>query len=466
MKSKNLLFKSSFIYIIGSFLTAGLAFLTTPIFTRILSVDDYGIVSIFTTWVNLMITIVGLETSSTISIAYVKFKNNEFNSYLSSILLLSTASFSIISFVVFVSRQWIIDSLDITPLLLIVLLIQAFFGYVQQFYNTYLIQAKKPMKSLILSVSFSILSTALSILLVILFKDNKYIGQIIGKAFVVFVYGLVTYILIIQKSKPKINMKYWKFCLRLSIPIIFHLLSATALSQADKIMIQQYVGNQEVGIYSFAYTIATVLSVLWQASNKAWVPWYFEQTKLNNTDLINAYAKQYLSIFSLATIGLMLIVPEITRLLGPINYQGGERITLLVMLGIYFNFLYSFLSNYEFYKEKTKWIATGTIAAALINIALNILLIPTLGSTGAAIATLVAYIMLFVFHSIIATRIEGYNIRYNMIIKNIIFTIIGFSTVNVVLESRLIRGFMILAIISFVFVKLKNNNINLKIKKL
>lgn len=466
MKSNGFLFKSAIIYTIGSFLTAGLAFLTTPIFTRMLTVEEYGIVAVFNTWVNIMIILVGLETSSTISIANIKFQKKKLNEYLSSILLLSTLSFFIIFVIILVFRSWIIELMDISFILLVILLFQSFFGYIQQFYNTYLIQTKNPKASLILSVSFSLISTLLAIIMVISFKENKYLGQIIGKAIVVVIYGVLTYFIIIKKSKPKFNKEYWSFCLPLSIPIIFHLLSATVLSQADRIMIQKYVGIEETGIYSFAYIIATVLSILWQASNKAWVPWYLEQTKLGNRRVINNYAKEYMVFFSCATLGLMLIAPEITQILGPASYQGGVRVTIIVMFGIYFNFLYSFLSNYEFYKEKTKWIAIGTVLSALVNFVLNIVFIPLWGSMGAAITTLISYIMLFIFHSIIATRMEGYNIYYSMILKNIFFTAVGFIFVNVVLESLLIRLSVIVMLFIFILYKVRIGYSQIKSKRM
>ena len=457
----NFLIKSAFIYMIGSFLSAGLAFLTTPIFTRILSVSEYGMVAIFITWVNIFIIIGGLETESTIPIANIKYNKIEFNSYLSSILLLSSLSFILFSLIIFIFSNAIVSMLGLSMLLLVILIFQSFFAYVQQFYNSYLIQTKKPLKSIILVASFSILSTLLSIAFVIFFRDDKYIGQILGKAIIVVIYGIVVYFIIIKKSKPKINLQYWKFCLTLSIPIIFHLLSATMLSQADRIMLQMYNGFSEAGIYSFAYIIATILAILWQATNKAWVPWYFEQTKNNNTSTINEFAREYVLLFSLATISLMLLVPEITMILGPNSYSGGEKITLIVMLGIYFNFLYSFFSNFEFYKEKTKWIAIGTIGAAIINILINLLLIPTMGIIGAAIATLISYIMLFVFHAIIATRLEGYNIKLSIIIKNIGLILISFSVILFIIDYPIIRGVVLVVIMVYIFIRYKDMLIKL-----
>lgn len=145
MKIKNSFLSSSIIYVFGSFLTSGLAFITTPIFTRLLTPEDYGITSVFATWVSVFTIFVGVQTSSTIATAHIHFKKEEFNQYLSSILFLSTVSFAIVGLICFVFKYQIASLLNLSIGLLIVLILQSFLGYVQQFYNTYLIQTKKPL---------------------------------------------------------------------------------------------------------------------------------------------------------------------------------------------------------------------------------------------------------------------------------------------------------------------------------
>ena len=155
MKNKNSFLSSSIIYILGSFLTSGLVFITTPIFTRLLTPEDYGITSVFATWVGVFTVFIGVQTSSTIAVAHIHYNKKEFNQYLSSILFLSTICFGIISSICFVFKYQIANLLNLSIGLLVILVLQSFLGYVQQFYNAYLIQTKKPLQSLIISVSYS-----------------------------------------------------------------------------------------------------------------------------------------------------------------------------------------------------------------------------------------------------------------------------------------------------------------------
>ena len=223
-----------------------------------------------------------------------------------------------------------------------------------------------------------------------------------------------------------------------------HLLSGLVLGQSDRVMLQSMSGNYEAGIYSFAYTIASVLSLLWNATNNAWVPWYYENTKVNNTKGINQLAKKYILLFSIGTCAIMLMTPEVMKILGPEEYWSAGRVIAMVVYGIYFNFLYTFAVNYEFYSQNTRWIAVGSICAAGVNVGLNLLLIPQFGGMGAAVATLISYFVLFVFHNIIATRLGGFNISKRLYLYGIGIVSVGFIVINLTYDLPVLRWIIIL----------------------
>jgi O-antigen/teichoic acid export membrane protein len=119
--------------------------------------------------------------------------------------------------------------------------------------------------------------------------------------------------------------------------------------------------------------------------------------------------------------GFILLAPEVYRVMAPQEYWSGISLIPLIALAYYFNFLYSFPANHEFYNQKTKLISIGTICAAIINIVLNFLFIPLYAGTGAAIATLISFVFLFIFHEIIARFIiRNYDYKFTMYFKGLI----------------------------------------------
>jgi O-antigen/teichoic acid export membrane protein len=208
--------------------------------------------------------------------------------------------------------------------------------------------------------------------------------------------------------------------------LILHGAGGLVLSQSDRVMLQRMSGESVAGIYSFAYSVALVISILWMSFNTTWVPFYYEYKKNDQKAQILLRAKNYIAIFSVLTMGFILLAPEIYRIMAPPEYWPGISLIPLIALAYYFNFLYSFPANYEFYNAKVKLIFIGTVCAAIINIVCNFVFIPLYAGIGAAIATLVSFVFLFIFHEIIARFIiKNYDYRFTMYLKGLFPVIIA-----------------------------------------
>jgi O-antigen/teichoic acid export membrane protein len=149
--------------------------------------------------------------------------------------------------------------------------------------------------------------------------------------------------------------------------------------------------------------------------NTTWVPFYYEYKKNNSTELILLRTKNYTIVFSIITMSFILLSPEVYKLMSPKEYWTGIKLVPLIAVSYYFIFLYSFPVSFEFYNEKTKQIAIGTICAAIINILCNFLFIPIYAEMGAAIATLISFILLFIFHEISSRfMIKNYENKFSI----------------------------------------------------
>ncbi|RHO57297.1 hypothetical protein DW091_13155 [Eubacterium sp. AM05-23] len=465
MKIKNSFLTSSIIYVFGSFLTSGLAFITTPIFTRLLTPEDYGITSVFAAWLNIFVNFIGMQTLVSIAPRYVHRNKTKFNEYISSILFLSTISFIVVLTISFIFKELLALLLNMTEFLVVVLVVQAFFSYVQQFYNTYLIQTGQATQSLIISLSYSVVTIVLSLFLIYNMNTDRYYGKILGNAIITCLLGIILFIIIMLKGKKYISKENWSYCLPLALPSVINSLSCLILNQSDRIMSQKILGDYEAGIYSFAYNIALVLLTLWNATNNAWVPWYFENTKKGNSIDINKFSKKYINIISVLCCLIMLLIPEAMKVLGPESYWSAGRLTAIIIIGIYFYYLSMFATNYELYKQNTRWIAIGTVAASIINIGLNLFLMPLIGNIGAAIATLISYFCLFIFHNILVKKFEGFNIERKNYFFGILIVVVCFVIFNITYNHVLIRGGIALILLCAIF--FKNKTILLeKLKKL
>jgi len=148
-----------------------------------------------------------------------------------------------------------------------------------------------------------------------------------------------------------------------------------------------------------------IISIIYISIEQAWLPWFFEQMEFKKIDNIRNYAKVYRDIFIAVYVVILMFSTEMVKILASESYWDGLNILPIIFLAYFFQFYYSFEVNVEFALKKTKLISVGTILSSLINIILNLILVPLFGYVAAAITTTISFFFLFVFHYLITTRI-------------------------------------------------------------
>ncbi|MDN5341367.1 MAG: hypothetical protein PWP28_242 [Oceanotoga sp.] len=392
-------------YTITNFFTKGIAFLTLPIFTRLLNTEDYGIVSLFTSWVGIFSVIISLDLMGSVGRGKTEFKE-KYDEYASSILFLSLIIFSIFLSLSFIFSDYLSKLIGLEKTLFYLMIFGSYFTFVLNFTLSKFRFEYKYKTTSIITILKALIAVGISIYLIIyVFDQNKYYGRIIGQMSPLFIVGIIFLFYILIKGKKLIDFKYWKFALSLSIPLIPHNISHIINSQFDRIVIDRYVGSAETGIYSFAYNLSMIVTVLLASTNTAWVPWFYE--KMEKLDYVNIKnkGKMFRDIFTIGFGLLLLLSPEIVKIMADESYWEGLIILPIVFLGIYFQFLYTFEVNVEFFLKKTSLISFGTMLSAGINVGLNFWLVPRFGYIAAAYTTLISYMFLFIFHYIFTTRV-------------------------------------------------------------
>lgn len=403
--------------IASTIILQGLTFFSGPVFSALLGTSNYGVASVYLTWVQVASTVFSLQAGSTIALARVNFPMEEQKKFQSSVLSLATiayVSFSIIT--IFVT--WLLSKVTSISLPMVVIgLLHGWGLYCVTFINTKFTYEFQASKNFVLSVLTSVLTIGISYLLIRQFPaENNYWGRIIGQSSVYTLLGFAIIFFVIRSGKTIFSKEYWRFTIPIALPTIFHLLANIVLNQSDRVMLQKMVDNSAAGIYALACTFGAVLSTVWSALNNSWVPFYYEYTRNQEIDEMKKHARNYMELFTVVAIGFVFLAREVFHLYARQSFWGGTDLIPLFSIGYYFVFLYSFPVNYEFYHKKTKTIAIGTGGAALCNIILNYFLIKVWGVQGAVIATAISHGLQFIFHHICAKRINrnAYPFRLKM----------------------------------------------------
>ena len=407
--------KSGIWYTISNFLVRSIGFITTPIFTRLLTKAQFGLYNNYTSWLAVLTILATMNLESTLISARYDFEDR-LDEYIISVLAFSTAS-SLVWCVLLnalygVLSPWLgLDRIYINCMIMYLIFIPAIhlFQAKERYYFGY-------KKTVAISMILSISTAALSVLLVMYMKDRLF-GRVIGMVIPTVLIGLVLYILLVRRGK-RVKTEYWKYALPICLPYIPHLLSLSLLNHMDRVMITKWCGAEDTAVYSLAYTCGAIITMLMTSLNGAYAPWLGHQLADENYSDIRHYSKIYVVGFFLMAVGVMLAGPEILMVLGGKHYAEAKFVITPIAMGCFCQFLYTMFVNVEQFKKKTVGMAVASVTAALVNLVLNALLIPSVGFLAAAYTTLAGYLVLLAIHMYLVYRLrmqKVYDYRFVLI---------------------------------------------------
>lgn len=405
MKRQN---RIAFFNILSTLILRGVSIFTAPLISRLLGDSDYGVVSIYTIWVGAVAIAFTLQTQGTIVNARIEYPENEQHKYQSSVMSLSLLVFLCCSALVLLFIRPVSELLRLHWVLVIMVLIQSFGNFCIGFLNNKFTYEFKAGKNFILSIGVALSTLALSVVLILLMpEEHKYMGRILSMVLINSGLGGVICVYILTKGKTFYNRDYWKFCIALSVPVMFHNLSDLILGQSDRLMLQHMLGEAGVGQYSLSLNFGNIMFTIFGALNNSWVPFFFDDMKQGRRDSLKKQSENFLELFTVLSVGFILLATEVYHIFASREFWPGTMLIPIFVTGYYLNFLCTFPVNYEYYHKKTKIVAAVTIFSALLNLVLNYFLIRSFGMAGAALATTVSHSAQLLLHHCYSAFVIG-----------------------------------------------------------
>ncbi|WP_174734334.1 lipopolysaccharide biosynthesis protein [Mesobacillus harenae] len=447
--NKNL--NATIFYGFGGIFSKAVAFITIPIFTRILSTEDYGIVNNYLAWVSIFTVIASLGMTNSIRMAFVDYLES-INKYISSMFTLSVVSFFLIStFTIFISN---FIELQLTKTILILAFIQAFSSFVINCMIAKYMMEYKYIKRTILMIlpNFITIITAIPLILYV-FKENEHLGRIIPNAMFFLLIGLILITVVMFKGKTFYNKEYWQYAINVSLPLIAYSLSEIILAQVDRIMLTEMRSASETGIYSLVYNFGMVLNLFTGVFASIWVPWFTNEMKKGSVTTINQRAKEYIFIVTGIAMSIVLVSPEVLKFMTTSEYWEGIYLIPFIVFSSLIIYYTSFYMDVEYYYKKTKVIATISALSAVVNILLNLIIIPIYGAIGAAFTTLVSYLFSLLLHYFIIRRVNSRLIGKKVFLFPMICVVITSCTYYLIIDITVLRWMLALGVCIYVFPK-------------
>lgn len=395
--------KSSIAFVLSSFFIKGISFITTPIFTRLMAPDQYGIIATYNSWVSIIdvFALLGLTSAGVFNVGLNDYKDSR-NQYISSTLTLCNLATLVVFAVIAVCKIAIGESFLLPTNLLVLMFLHFLFNPAQVFWITRQKYEYKYKMALVVTIATTLISQTTSILGII---NNPTGNDAYVKLWCTelssFLFVIPLYIMTLVRGKTFFDRVRWKQTLVFALPLIPHYLSQHVMSGADRIMLSDMVGDAATGIYSVVSNISMIATIIWGAINASLVAFVFEHLSKEDYRPINSTVTMLILGYGIACVGVCLVAPEVLHILAPEEYYNGIYSVPPIAGAAFLTALYNIYANIEFYHKKSMYITVATVTATVINLILNyifIRLFPDYGYIAAAYTTLVSYVVLVFMH--------------------------------------------------------------------
>ena len=459
-KSMSVPVKAGLWFTICNVLQRGISIITVPIFTRLLTTEQYGTYSVYLSWLNILSIFTCLNLYyGVFNKAMVKFHDDR-DRYISSMQGLVTVLCGAFYLVYYIFRGFFNSFLELSTTIVSMMFIEMLMTPMIQFWMGKNRFEYKYKSIVIISLIKSILNPFIGIVIV-LNSSYKAEGRIFSAVIVEIVICGAIMIYQYYKGKAFFIKAYWKYSILFNLPLIPHYLSGSLLNQGDRIVIQKLLGTSSVALYSVAYNVGMLTQLVTNAIAQAITPWLYECLKKEEYSDINKRLRPIMALVAGVCVLLMLFAPEIVWIFASKDYAEAVYVIPPIASSVFFIYMYNVYSNFEFYYEKRFFITIASFIAAGLNIVLNYIFVPVFGYAAAAYTTLVCYALYAFGHYLFSLyickkEIKGINVFYfkDFLVVSIIIILITIL-INVLYNNTLLRYIIILCIafLSLIFKK-------------
>ena len=387
------LFRNTGIIAIGQISTKIVTFFLLPLYTALLTTEEYGLVDLLITYAGLITVIVGLQIFQAVFRFLITIRGNkkECKTAISSIVLFTfliltvyTVIFIPINKFITISYSWFLLAYVISSILLQTFsnVVRGLGDNVQYAFANFLSSAI----IVVLNVCFiAILRLGIGWMLL-----SYCIGPALGVVYLILKCKLWNYI-----SISSYDWKFLKKVLHYAIPLIPNELSWSVIHSSDRWVVSMVLSYAANGLISVASKFSTIYTTFFAVFNTSWT----EQVILHYKDkggaeYITEMFDKMICFFGCIAIGIISCMPFVFNLFINQQFSGAYGLIPVYMIAVFFNAVIGLLSAIYLVNNETTQVAVSTMVAAVINLIVDILLINVVGIYAAPISSICGYMVI------------------------------------------------------------------------
>lgn len=400
------LFKNTAIFTIGNLATKLISFFLIPLYTQVLTTEEYGTIDLVVTICTIAVPILTLNVME--SVMRFNLDNGVDKNEISKIGILILALGAMAGLILIPICSLFGRIRDLGWIIYLYVICSA---------ASQILLADLRGKELLVQYSFgNVLNTLLIAVLNIVFLVTfqwGITGYLLAYSLAnlcVAIYALVTgkgYLSVFSsfdKNKMKEMLKY-------SIVLIPNSFMWWIMNSSDHVMVTSMIGASANGIYAISYKLPTLISTFMGIFTQAWSYSAIKEKGAEDEESYNNKVfRMLISMVMMAGVCMMAIIKPFLHVYVQKKFSSAWEYTPFLIIGSVFLTLASFMStSYTVHKDSKGYLCSGTLGAVM-NIVLNLMLIPTIGVYGAAFATCISYIAVFAFRVIHTRKYIHYHV--------------------------------------------------------
>lgn len=453
--------KASLAFFIASIVTKGIAYITTPLYTRILSTEEYGQTSVFLTWLHAfgIIAMFNLQ-AGVFNNGMVDYPDKR-DDYSYSMLILSnviTCTFSVVLLGLYpFVKKWLQMEFPFVLLMCVIFIFQPA-------YNFWVSRQRYEYKykwTVFWSIVSAFLSPLVAVVLLFFTNINHLYSRIFGAEVTLIIIYIGFYFYLGQKNKWRLNKIYWRDAIIFNLPLLPHYLSTYLLGSSDKLMISALISNTATAYYSVAYSVASVATIIWSAINGSLIPYTYEKCKEKDYKSISKVTLPILFIFALTCGMIIMLAPEVVRLMATKDYMEAIYVIPPIVGGVFFQVQYYIYANIVYYYKKPKYVMFASVTAMFLNIALNYIFIPIFGYVAAGYTTITCYLLQALIDYFAMKKVVGERVYDMRFVFGLSFVVIIVALVSNILYDFPVVRYSIIVLIFVLMVIFKKRLLEL-----
>ena len=396
---------AGFWYTVCSVIERGSAIIFTPIYTRLLLPEEYGIYSVYSGFMGIISVFATLEISgASVYRGLGEFKNKD-RFLSSSIGLMMTAS--ILSLLFYLTVSPLVNSFsELSTRLTLILFLQVFLNGVRALKLSSARFSYDKRLPLTDALFFSLAIPVLSISLIFLLEKAEY-ARIYALFFASLVFTVPILISALRRGKFRLYDKAcWRFILKYTIPTLPHYLAMALIWQIGKITVASAFSSAEAALFSLAISIGLIPSILSSGMLSALLPWISRRLgdgKSGREKIYSLISSAFLP-FCLLTALFLLLSPELIRIFASDSYEGALAAIYPVCSALPLSLLASLFSCEISYYKKTYFVTLGSVLGAVFSLFFNLLFTFRLGFVFSAYIIPLSFLIIVAVYSIILKR--------------------------------------------------------------